>query len=438
MTKRIAYIILILTIGFNLYLNFPETKVLADPNDNIFQYSLVARTNWVWENYGCPLSPSCLPNLIDHNVPAWAEGYPLPFYYSHVPQIAIVSSYNLLVHPISSIFQPKADPPLADNFSLYQYYNWTKYLLLCFFPIPVFLALRLVGFSTVLAALSAFFASHLSTDGLYGIDPPSFLWRGYGLTSQLYAMIFMPLALAFMYRAMRKITPPYSQSDLFLASLFLCLTTAGHLGMGIITFISTIPFVFLDLDKTHLTERLKKAVMIYIFALLPLVYWIIPMLLKLNYHIVSFWDPIWKFNSYGWYEVVQQFLQGEIFDWQRLPIITVLVVIGFFALLLNTRLFPFALLFAFWFLLYFGRTTWGNLLDLIPGMKDFHQHRFIVGIHIAALFLIPAGLEYLLQLLNKIITLVKHGNNFLRVIKAKPKEIISECGIPQKINDYKR
>ncbi|MCJ7741054.1 YfhO family protein, partial [Candidatus Microgenomates bacterium] len=326
-------------------------------------------------------------------------------YYSHIPQIIIVSSYNLLIKPLLSLF--------SLPFTLYAYYNWTKYLLLCFFPIPVFLALRLVGFSTVLAALSAFFASHLSTDGLYGIDPPSFLWRGYGLTSQLYAMIFMPLALAFMYRAMRKITPSYSQSDLFLASLFLCLTTAGHLGMGIITFISTVPFVFLDLDKTHLTERLKKAVMIYIFALLPLVYWIIPMLLKLNYHIVSFWDPIWKFNSYGWYEVVQQFLQGEIFDWQRLPIITVLVVIGFFALLLNTRLFPFALLFAFWFLMYFGRTTWGNLLDLIPGMKDFHQHRFIVGIHIAALFLIPAGLEYLLQLLNKIITFVKHGKIFV-------------------------
>ncbi|MCJ7740033.1 hypothetical protein MUP32_01795, partial [Candidatus Microgenomates bacterium] len=72
MMKRIAYMILLLTIVFNLWLNYPETKILADPNDNIFQYSLVARTNWVWENYGCPLSPSCLPNLVDHNVPTWA------------------------------------------------------------------------------------------------------------------------------------------------------------------------------------------------------------------------------------------------------------------------------------------------------------------------------------------------------------------------------
>ena len=73
------------TVIFHLWLNFPETQIIADPNDNIFQYELVEHTNWVWENYGCPLSFSCLPSLIDHNVSAWAEGYPLPFYYSHIP-----------------------------------------------------------------------------------------------------------------------------------------------------------------------------------------------------------------------------------------------------------------------------------------------------------------------------------------------------------------
>ena len=192
--KYIAYLILIITIGFNLWLNFPETKILADPNDNIFQYSLVYRTNWVWHEFGCPGSLSCLPNLVDHEVTAWAEGYPLPLYYPHLPQIAIVSSYNLFIQPLTSIFN--------YQYSLYQYYNLTKYLLLCFFPLSVFLALRLVGFSPFLAALGAFFSVHFSTDGLYGIDPPSFLWRGYGLTSQLYAMIFFPLGIAFTYKAL--------------------------------------------------------------------------------------------------------------------------------------------------------------------------------------------------------------------------------------------
>ncbi|OGG26155.1 hypothetical protein A2960_04135 [Candidatus Gottesmanbacteria bacterium RIFCSPLOWO2_01_FULL_39_12b] len=414
--KYVAYLILIANIIFNLWLNFPETKILADPNDNIFQFSLVNRTNWVWQNYGCPLSLSCLPNLIDHLVPNWAEGYPLPFYYSHIPQIAIVSSYNLIIKPLSSLF--------SSPITLYTYYNWSRYLLFTLFPIPVYLALRIVGLNPLLSSLGAFFASQFSTDGLYGIDPPSFLWRGYGLTSQLYGIFFLPLGLAFVYRALSR----RGEAMLFehahglesrpsrdefgkcakkswltsaAAIVFLTLTTAGHLGIGIIGILSTIPFIFLDLNLKNIILRAKKLLFVICCLFLVLAYWLIPILLNNQYHIVSFWDPIWKFNSYGVYEVVRQFLQGEIFDWKRGPIITILVMIGFFNIILNTSLFPFALLFIFWVFFYFGRTTWGGLIDLIPGMKDFHQHRFIVGVHIASLFLIPSGLDYIFRLVRQ-------------------------------------
>ncbi len=423
--KYIAYLILIATIGFNLWLYYPETKILADPNDNIFQFSLVNRTNWVWENYGCPFSISCLPNLVDHNVPNWAEGYPLPFYYSHIPQITIVSTYNLLIKPIASIFNLQ--------FSIYNYYNWTKYLLLTFFPLSVFLALRVVGFSPILAAFGTLFSSFFSTDGLYGIDAPSYLWRGYGLTSQLYAIIFLPLAIAFTYKVLAQITDNSQQitkKKYTLGSIvFLTLTTAGHLGVGIIGILSTIPFLFFDLKPHNILLRIKKLFLIISSLIFVLSYWIIPILLKNNYHIISLWDPIWKFNSYGSYEVIRQFFAGEIFDWQRFPIITALVLIGFFVLLIRNRRHPgldpgshgvlkqvqddkmraFSALFGFWFLMYFGRTTWGGLIDLIPGMKDFHQHRFIVGVHIAAVFLIPAGLEYLFTFIRKIIILLTNA-----------------------------
>src|SRR3990170_7452955 len=127
--KYISYLIVSFAIILNLYLYRAEVTIKGDPNDNVFQYSLVYRTNWVWENYNCPLSFECLPNLIDHNVTYWAEGYSLPFYYSHLPQIAIVSSYNLIVKPITQL--------ISYNLSLYSYYNLTKYLLLSLFPLPV-------------------------------------------------------------------------------------------------------------------------------------------------------------------------------------------------------------------------------------------------------------------------------------------------------------
>src|SRR3990170_5716005 len=137
--KRVIAVIIVLSaVILNLILYRAETQIKGDPNDNVFQYSLVARTNWVWENYGCPLSLQCLPNLVDHNVTYWAEGYAFPFYYSHLPQITIVASYKLLVSPVASF----ARHSLGDggSFTLYQYYNWTKYLLLSLIPLPFFLA----------------------------------------------------------------------------------------------------------------------------------------------------------------------------------------------------------------------------------------------------------------------------------------------------------
>jgi hypothetical protein len=385
------------TLVFNLWLNYPETQILADPNDNIFQYSLVWRTNWVWENYGCPFSLSCLPNLTDHIVSVWAEGYSLPVYYSHLPQMSIVSSYNMLVKPVTNLF--------GMNYSLYQYYNLTKYLLLCLFPLSVFFALRLVGFSYFGSGIAAWLSGNFSTDGLYGIDPTSFLWRGWGLTSQLYAQVYFPLAIAYVYKALKEVSVngketkvKYLNKNSLLAIVFLILTLSGHLGIGMLVLISTVPFFFMDLNKIHLINRFKTLLIIYLATLGILSYWIIPIFSLNNYHMVSPWDPLWKFNSYGWYEVIRQFIQGEAFDWNRTPIITYIIIFGFFIILSNSQYFTFALLFVLWFLLYFGRTTWGGLVDLIPGMKDYHQHRFIVGLQLSALFLLPAVFEYSITL----------------------------------------
>jgi hypothetical protein len=167
-------------------------------------------------------------------------------------------------------------------------------------------------------------------------------------------------------------------------------------------------------------------------AVFFLSYWVIPVVLGNNYHNISFWDPIWKFNSYDWITTVTRFFNGDLFDFGRFPVFTLLVLAGVFKVLLSkgaersafsstvtpfadnrekrngVRLdghaendtptsAPFAVLFVIWFLLYFGRTTWGGLVDLIPGMEEFHLSRFIVGLHLAGFFLAPIGFDWLLQ-----------------------------------------
>ncbi len=390
-------------IGFNLWIYRLEPAAHVDPNDNTFQFALVDRTNQIWsfaqQKCSTITRPFCmLSYLADHWVPNWAQGYNLPYYYSHLPQIVIVATYRL-----SSWFFSL----FTIHYSLFTYYHWVIYLLLSLFPLTLFMALRVVGLSWVTAGFGALISTHLSTDGLYGLDPTSFLWRGYGLSSQLFAAFWLPLALAY---AWRFFTTQSSRRSLVLAIFSLAATTAGHLGIGMIAFMSVgviavAPYVhaFLAFDWNGKTfkEMLitgKKLLVLFGAVGLLLGYWIIPILLDDNYHNISVWDGVWKFDSFGYREVLKNLFNGDLFDFGRLPILTLLVGIGFFIALLNnqaTGLASFAFLFAFWLLLYFGRTTWGGLVDLIPGMSEFHLSRFIVGVQAAGLFLIPIGIQWI-------------------------------------------
>lgn len=331
--------------------------------------------------------------LIDHWVPNWAQGYNLPYYYSHIPQITIVATYRLL-------------SAIGLSVSLFTYYHWVIYLLLSLFPLSIFITLRVAGLPMATAGIGAIIASHLSTDGLYGLDTPSFLWRGYGLTSQLFAMLWLPLALSY---AFRLCTSNVTRRDYIYTTLFLSFTTAGHLGLGIIAFLSVgIIAISPSLQSllTHewnkettrkLVTTLTRVLIIFGIVGLLLGYWILPILKDGNYHNISVWDGIWKFNSFGYREVLKNLLNGDLFDFGRFPILTIGVFVGLFSALITSRYTPFAFLFAFWLLMYFGRTTWGSLMSIIPGMDDFHISRFIVGVHTAGLFLIATGIDWLIQ-----------------------------------------
>lgn len=452
---------LVIAVGFNLWLYRLEPTALTDPNDNTFQFALVDRTNQIWDfaHQKCSSNiltyPACFAGyMVDHWVPNWAEGYSLPFFYTHVPQIIIVALFRLL--------------SVISIVSLYGLYKWITYFLLCLFPISVFAALRIAGFSWIAAGIGSLMASHISTDGLYGLDPPSFLWRGYGLSSQLFAMIWLPIATAYGYRFFRARTPRdgfhilrviteearlYFSPALLLISkrsgrlsqeqqtqrrlfwktvIFSVLTISGHLGVGIMAMMS---LGFLSVAKpitaTLLKQPIKEILRIFVDQMIALAlvgvttvffmgYFIIPTLVYNDYHNISFWDPIWKFDSYGWIEVMNALFNGDLYDFGRFPVMTLLVLIGVYvAFTYRNRsetskeasngqpemkqedtyeTYPyasFAYLFVFWLVFYFGRTTWGGLIDLIPGMSEVHLSRFIVGLHLAGLFLIPLAISWI-------------------------------------------
>src|SRR2546423_13906209 len=76
-----------------------------------------------------------------------------------------------------------------------------------------------------------------------------------------------------------------------------------------------------------------------------------------------------------------------------MPVLAALLAIGVVATIrLRASSAAFALaLFAVWLVLYFGRGTLGPLASLLPLQETLLFHRFIGGVHIAAIMLIGVG-----------------------------------------------
>lgn len=412
--KWIALTLLLVSTGFSLWLYRAEPTTTIDPNDNAFQYALIDRTNTIWDyaKTVCPKTityPVChISYLLDHWVPNWAEGYNLPYYYSHIPQITIVGSYRLLL----------STHLLSPSITLFQYYHSIIYLLLCSIPLVLFLAFRILSLPWLLAGSAAVYALLISTDGLYGVDQTSFLWRGWGLSSQLFALLFFPLAIA---SAIRFTSQEHKKTVYFvLTALCLTATTAGHLGIGMmawmaIAVICFTPVVVQILDKgkpkaiqRQLVTSIKTTCILLLPTCVLLGYWIIPVFTGSAYHNTSVWDPVWKFNSFGVVDVITKLVSGTLFDFGRVPLLTLFIFVGLFVSYTVQKeetkkyLQPLGMLFLFFLVLLFGRTTFGGLIDLIPGMSEFHGHRFIVGLHIAGLFLAPLGAMWLTETIETI------------------------------------
>jgi hypothetical protein len=102
-----------------------------------------------------------------------------------------------------------------------------------------------------------------------------------------------------------------------------------------------------------------------------------------------------KYDSYGYAWVLRTLFRGEFFDFDRWPVLTLLAGAGLTLCLWRwgqERYRVPVALFIVWLLLYFGRPTWGVLLDLLPMSRDLHLHRLIGGVHLGGIYLMGLGL----------------------------------------------
>lgn len=354
-------------ILFNAIALFPEISLPAPSlNDDAVHYLLIQRASEALARG---------ENVFDHWVPELELGFPVFFYYQHLPHLTIVALHRLLFQKVD----------------LLTLFNIVRYLLLVGFPLTVYASMRRMGFSYVAAAAGAAGASLLSSNHRYGFEYDSYVWRGLGMYTQLWAMHLSFLLLACLDRVIERGT---GYMPAILASTALLLS---HLLYSYMLAITVLVLFFLDLRSTNLRLRLSRLALVGGAAALIGSYMWLPFLFQTPFLSASSYLQRWKYDSYGAGDILTWLVNGDLFDYGRFPALTVLVALGIsVALTARSRPNRIALaLFVLWLFLYFGRPTWGRLLNILPLHNELLLHRFVGGADIGVVFLLGLGGEWL-------------------------------------------
>jgi hypothetical protein len=377
-SRYLPVIILVFVVIFHASMLLPEvTGGSPDLNDDTFHYSLCVSMQNEIEHHGNPL---------DHWVPYWSMGFPVFHHYQHFPHLVVVLLYNVLLRKLSLFFV----------------YHFVRYMLFVIYPLILYFCLRKMGFSRLSSScVSLFSFAPVNVNG-YGFELQAFTWRGSGMFSQLWAMCLLPLTFSYIYVAIKE------NRGYFMSAILLFMLTNSQVMFGLFAGITILLFLFMDLRLDKIIERAKRLAVILGWFCLISAYFLIPVAVDGAYQAHSSYDFPEKWDSYGANYVITQFVSGNLLDNARLPVLTVLSVFGLL-FSLSRRSFKYrwaGASFILWFLLYFGRPTWGFLIDILPLSNELHLHRIIALVHFFGIIL--AGLA-----LAAIFTAIKKRSNII-------------------------
>ena len=371
---------LLLAVAFNLVFLFPEVQGgVFFFNDHVMHLLMI----------------NTAADAIRHGQDAtdvWQRtmslGFPLFHYYQHLPHISVA-----LIHVLT-----------LGAFPLIDIMRWTTYLLLCLFPLSIYWSLRRFGFGQLTGAMGGLVASLAATNHFElvfgGLDYANYTFRGWGVYTQLWAMALLPPALAMGYRVIRE------GQGYFWATLFLAATLMSHLMYGYMAFITLGAFTFIQLiglsDPKLLASTMwrqwKRLVALLLLVVVVTSYFLVPFLMDPQYmNAPDGMRSVFR-DSLGHSAVLRSLIKGDLFDFQRFPSLTILIFAGLAICIVRWKqerhLVPIAI-FLLGLLLYFGRATWGPLIDLLPMSQHLQMHRFLGLVHLGGFFLAATALATL-------------------------------------------
>jgi hypothetical protein len=370
----IAAVVLVPTLFTALAL-LPELTVpVPSNNDDATHFLLIQRAS---EALGSG------ENVLDHWVPQLELGFPWFIYYQPLPALVVVLLHRALFG-------------LVDLLTVF---NAVRYLLLVGFPLTVFWSLRRMGVNAAGAAVAAAAAPLLSGDFRYGFDYDSYVWRGFGMFTQLTAMHLSFVTVAVASSSLRS----RSRSALGWLALVLSALVLTHL---IYAYMMAITLGALAVagatSRADIPRRFARLVIAGIPAGLITAWLWLPFITQTAFLGASPFLQPEKYDSYGAPTILGWLVSGDLMDHGRLPIITALVALGIVASVLTRT--PVArtglVLFVLWLVLYFGRPTLDGLVSLLPMHDGLLLHRFIGSVELFALVLVAIGAAWIFERTN--------------------------------------
>jgi hypothetical protein len=358
LTLLVAVPTVFTAIGLLSELTIPVPSV----NDDTLHFLLIQRASDALANGEA---------IFDHWVPQTELGFPQFFYYQHLPALVVVGLQRLSFGALD----------------LLTTFNLVRYVLLVGFPITVFVSMRMMRFSIAACAIAAAASTLLSGGFRFGFEYDSYVWRGWGLYTQLWAMHLSFLTVAASYRAI------HDGKRLWLAALLFGMLVLTHLIYAYMIGMALVLIALWGLNRANVIARVVRVAIVGAFASAISAYMWLPFFTQLAFLNATPYLQSYKYDSYGAGPILSWLFSGDLFDHGRLPVLTVLLGAGALAAILSrSRVALLSLgLFVLWLVLYFGRPTLGALTDLLPLHGGLPFHRFFGVVCLAAIPLIGVG-----------------------------------------------
>ncbi|MEW5692050.1 MAG: hypothetical protein AB1765_01995 [Candidatus Hydrogenedentota bacterium] len=362
----------------------------------LFNLSVILKLIWGFEIYGddnsyhlavCRYNEQLLKNgfnPLDSFIPYWNCGFPINQYYNPLARIIVP-----LVHLVL-FYLP-----------LYIIFNLFIVILYSTFPLIIYYSAKKMNMNPVGSICSALVSTLILGEQSFGIEYSSTFYSG--LFTQLFGVYSLPLAIAFSYKSLFK---DFKKCYL-LPVLLLSLTLLFHSIVGFIAIISIILIVFIDfspqLNKRYQlpnyvlqTKKILKIVIIIMLSFLITGFFFIPAIIHSNANGEEPFAPLYMQDSFGTIPVLKKLFTGKMFDNGRLPVYSLLLLLGIISCILRkNRVIKFLLLGFFVFLLlYFGRNSpVGKIINLLPLSSFLPMFRFVIGVHFFSIFIVGYALQ---------------------------------------------